>query len=221
MQFKERAADYLYSTMTEFKFSDEAAGVFSGYGSTFGNVDQYGDMIMKGAYKKTLAAWKKEKKLPKMLVQHGFGESGLPVGKWTSMEEDDKGLRVEGKLFPAETELMRHIHMAMKAGELDGLSIGYRAKDFEYGTKPGEPRRTLKGIDLFEVSIVTFPADLNSRVQAVKAADIKTRRDFEKVLRESGLFSKNDAVRLASQWDPNGRSDSVDGLDFLKTNPFA
>lgn len=217
---KEKPQEYLFSTFTEFKFLDEKEGIFSGYGSNFGNVDEYGDLIIKGAYKKTLAEWKKTKKLPKMLVQHGYGESGLPIGKWMSMEEDDAGLKVEGKLFPAETELLKHVHMGMKSGELDGLSIGYRAKEWEYGTKPGEPRRTLKQIDLFEVSIVTFPANRSSRVQTIKASDITTRRDFEKVLRDSGLFSKQDAIRMASAWNPNGRSDSADGLELLNTNPF-
>jgi len=219
-EIKERAPEQMFSTLVEFKFLDESTGVFSGYGSTFNGIDEYGDMILKGAYKKTLADWKKRKRYPKMLVQHGYGESGLPIGKWTSMEEDDKGLKVEGQLFPPETELLKHIKIAMKAGELDGLSIGYRAKDFEYGTQAGQPRRTLKQIDLFEVSVVTFPADLNSRVQTVKASDIKSRRDFEKVLRDSGLFSKQDAIRVASQWDPNGRSDSADGLELLINNPF-
>lgn len=216
---KEKAPDYLFSTLTEFKLLDEMAGTFTGYGSNFGVVDDYGDMVVKGAYKRTLADWKKKGKLPKMLAQHGMGETGLPIGKWTSMTEDDTGLKVEGQLFPPETELLKLIRMGLKSGELDGLSIGYRAKDFSYGTQAGEPRRTLKGIDLFEVSLVTFPANTSSRISTVKASEIRTRRDFEKCLRESGMFSKNDAVKLASGWSPS-LSDSATVTELLSTNPF-
>lgn len=220
IEHKEKASTYMFSNLTEFKFLDEEKGIFSGYGSTFDNVDAHGDTIAPGAYKETLKYWKKRGKYPKMLVQHGFSETGLPVGKWTRMEEDDKGLKVEGQLFPPETELLTHIRIAMKAGELDGLSIGYKAIDVQW-PKIGENfRRKLKSIDLFEVSIVTFPADANSRVQTIKASDIKTRRDFERMLRDSGMFSKQDAVRMASAWDPSKLSDSASGFEFLKDNIF-
>lgn len=218
-QYKDKASTYLMSHLTELKFANDA-GSFTGYGSTFGNIDEYGDLIQKGAYKKTLGEWRKSKKMPKMLVQHGYGESGLPIGKWTSMEEDDTGLKVEGQLFAPETELLKMIYMGMKAGELDGLSIGYRATEWVMGSKPGDPRRTLKQIALFEVSIVTFPANLQSRVNTVKAADIRTRRDFEKALRESGLFSRNDATELASRWTPK-QGEPVDVVELLSVNPFA
>lgn len=188
----------------ELKFDDsDEPGVFEGYGAVFGNVDSYGDVIVKGAFKETLRSWKKQKRLPPMLVQHGgwmmSDSDGLPIGKWESMEEDDTGLRVRGRLINLDTERGKSIYGAMKEGVLDGMSIGYRAKEFELGTKPDEPRRKLKKIDLVELSVVTFPANGAARVASVKSADqIGTIREFEEFLRDAG-FSRGAAKSIASQ----------------------
>ncbi|TIO06780.1 MAG: HK97 family phage prohead protease, partial [Mesorhizobium sp.] len=117
---------------------------------------------------------------PPMLIQHGgwgLGDmDGLAIGRWTSMEEDDTGLAVEGKLIGLDTERGKIIHGAMKEGVLDGMSIGYRAKEFTLGTKPEEPRRLLKKIDLVELSVVQMPANGAARVAQVKSAGIRTIR---------------------------------------------
>lgn len=185
----------------EVKFASDKSGAFSGYGAIFGNVDAGGDMIEKGAFKQTLRAWEDKGKLPPMLLQHGGGFLGsaddmLPVGKWTSMEENSKGLKVEGELFAMNTERGQYIYEGLKAGALDGLSIGYRPKEFVLGTKPGEPRRTLKSVDLVELSIVTFPMNDKARVGAVKS--IKTIREFEDFLRDVGGFSHAAAKAIAA-----------------------
>lgn len=88
---------------------DAKTGEFSGYGAVFGNVDSYGDVIAKGAFRDTLREWEQRSKLPPMLLQHGGGFMGgaddmLPVGQWTQMEENSKGLKVSGKLFALGTE---------------------------------------------------------------------------------------------------------------------
>jgi uncharacterized protein len=191
----------------EVKFAtddvDAKTGEFSGYGAVFGNVDSYGDVIAPGAFKGTLRDWKKEKKLPPMLVQHGGWMMGdmdaLPVGIWTEMSEDDTGLKVSGRIINLDTDRGKTIHGAMREGALDGLSIGYRPKKFTLGTKPDEPRRKLEAVDLIEVSVVTFPANGLARVSAVKAADrVKTIRDFEDFLRDAGGFSHAAAKAIAS-----------------------
>lgn len=196
--------DGTFLSRFEVKFADDGKadpGVFSGYGAVFGNLDAYGDVIEKGAFKSTLREWKASKRLPPMLVQHGgwgMGDmDGLAIGKWTSMEEDDKGLVVEGKLVGLDTERGKTIHGLLKEGVLDGLSIGFRAKEFAIGTKPEEPRRTLKKIDLFEVSVVQMPANGQARVSSVKS--IKTVREFEDFLRDEGGFSHAQAKAIASQ----------------------
>lgn len=201
----------------EVKFADGATpGTFDGYGAVFGNVDSYGDVIQKGAFKETLRDWNKSKKLPPMLVQHGgwmmTDMDALPVGMWEAMSEDDTGLHVKGRLINLDTERGKTIHGAMKEGALDGMSIGYRAKEFSLGTKPDEPRRTLKKIDLMEVSVVTFPANGKARVSAVKSAGlIKTIREFEDFLRDAG-FSNAQAKAIASRGfkasDPRDEDDA-------------
>lgn len=191
----------------EVKFTadqvDDKTGEFSGYGAVFGNVDSYGDVIIPGAFKSTLRDWRGQKDLPPMLLQHGgwgmVDTDAIPIGKWTKMEEDDTGLRVEGRLINLDTDLGKRVYGAMKEGVLKGMSIGYRAKKFTLGTKPEEPRRKLEMVDLIEVSVVTFPANGKARVGAVKSADeIKTIREFEDFLRDVGGFSHAAAKRIAA-----------------------
>lgn len=190
----------------KFASADEApAGTFTGYGAVFGNVDSYGDVIQKGAFKDTLRDSKKSGRLPKMLLQHGLGLATMdeiPVGVWTSLEEDDTGLKVSGQLFALSTERGQYIYEGMKSGAIDGLSIGFRAKDASFGTKPGDPRRTLKKIDLHEVSIVTFPANDLARTDAVKSQidEITTLSDAERFLCEmGGRFSRKSATAFVSR----------------------
>ena len=179
-------------------------GTFSGYGAVFGNLDSYRDVIAKGAFRDTLRDWKKRGKLPKMLCQHGGWGMGvddmLPIGLWTGMKEDDVGLYCEGRLFALETERGRYIYEGMKSGALDGLSIGYDLKEFTLGTKPEEPRRTLKKIDLWEVSPVTFPANDKALIDAVKAAgDPDFKKNLERFLRDAGGCSRTEAKRFISE----------------------
>jgi len=190
----------------ELKFaeSETKAGAFSGYGAIFGNTDSYGDVIQKGAFKETLKDWKKRKSMPKMLLQHGSfmgpAEDGIPIGKWTHMEEDDTGLKVEGELFALDTQKGKYIYEGMKSGALDGLSIGYIARDVAYGKKPEDPARTLKKVDLFEVSVVTFPANTEARVEAVKTIDdLNSLAEIEALLRDVAGFSRSQAKTLMSK----------------------
>lgn len=178
---------------------DAKTGEFSGYGAVFGNLDSYGDVIAKGAFRDTLREWEQMGKFPPMLLQHGGGFMGnandmLPVGQWTQMEENSKGLKVSGKLFAMNTERGQYIYEGLKAGVLDGLSIGYRAREFVRGTKPGEPERTLTNIDLVEVSIVTFPANGKARVTGVKSLDAGLCRALEKAFKEELSLSNATAV---------------------------
>lgn len=207
----------------EVKFApDDVAkdGTFEGYGAVFGNVDSYGDVILKGAFKASLRDWGKAKSLPPMLVQHGgwmmTDMDALPIGKWLEMSEDDIGLRVKGQLINLDTERGKTIYGAMREGVLDGMSIGYRAKEFTYGTKPDEPRRTLKAVDLVELSVVTFPANGRARIDAVKAADL-TERDLERVLTQDAGLSRSVARRLmAGGYDAvKAMRDAGDGLGEL------
>jgi HK97 family phage prohead protease len=199
---------------------DAADMTFSGYGAVFGNVDAWGDTILKGAFKDTLAEARKSGNWPAMLMQHGgFGADDMtPVGIWTGLSEDDTGLKVDGKL--ADTARGREAYALLKMQPrpaITGLSIGYRTKEFSIGTKPGEPKRSLKKVDLLEISLVTFPANPLARVGSVKS-DL-TKRDAERALRDAG-FSREEAKAIVADGYKglslrdagNGLSDVADQL---------
>jgi uncharacterized protein len=208
MQMQRKRADAhverLETRFCEIRLADADAktGHFSGYGAYFANEDAYGDVIARGAFAETLNEWKVAGKLPPMLLQHGGGFLGgaddlVPVGKWDSMREDAKGLRVEGHLFAMGTDRGQYIYEGLKEGVLDGLSIGFRTRDVRMGSKPGEPERTLTNIDLVEVSIVTFPANPKARVTGVKTFTLDELRELEDSLRDEGL-SRADAKTAVS-----------------------
>jgi HK97 family phage prohead protease len=178
----------------------DSEGTFAGYGSVFGNEDSYGDVIKPGAFKQTIKEWKAKGKYPKMLLQHGgmgvMAIDGIPIGKYRHMEEDSKGLFLEGKLFAINTERGQYINEGLQSGELDSLSIGFMTREFIAGTKAGEPRRTLTNIDLWEVSIVTFPANDKAVITDVKALS-ELKREWEAAFRDGGL-SRADALKAVS-----------------------
>lgn len=150
-------------------------GTFSGYGSVFGNLDSHRDVVAKGAFSDSIAEAKSTGKWPKMLLQHGLGpltEDQLPIGIWTRMEEDNHGLYVEGKLAIG-TQRGRDVHQLMKMTPypaLDGLSIGFHLKKFIMHPKTDTVRRTLQGVKLVEVSLVSSPSNKLATVQRVKSA---------------------------------------------------
>lgn len=201
----------------ELKFAgaDEKSMVFSGYASVFGNTDSYGDVVAKGAFKESVTRSKRAKQWPAMLMQHGsaFGGDPTPIGIWTDMYEDDTGLFVEGKLAPTARGMEAYQLMKMEPRPaINGLSIGYLAKEWSVRTKPDDPRRTLKAVELIEVSLVTNPANPKARVQAVKT-DL-TIRDAEKALRDVG-FSQSDAKAIVASGFKAVPQRDVDGAGEL------
>lgn len=195
--------NHIACSLREIKLasSDGAeAMTFSGYGAVFKNVDSYGDVIEPGAFAAFLADVKEGKQSwPAMLSQHGgWGMSSddmTPVGVWTEIAEDGHGLKVTGKL--ADTPRGRELYQLMKMEPrpaIDGLSIGYIAKEWEPRSKPDDPRRKLKRIDLLEISPVTFPANGKARVASVKSLeDITSYAEIEAYLREVGGFTHGES----------------------------
>lgn len=142
-------------------------GTFEGYASIFDVEDLGRDIVKAGAFKKSLKARPAGK--VKLLRQHDTRE---PIGLWTDLVEDGKGLRAKGRLI-LETTLGRETHALMKAGALDGLSIGFRTIKDTFDRKTGV--RLLQEVDLVEISVVTFPMNTASTVTAVKAAESAER----------------------------------------------
>lgn len=182
----------------ELKMTDN--GRFSGYASTFGNVDSYNDTIAKGAYDEVIEKIGAGLSLmPKMFINHKSWE--IPVGKWVKMNQDDKGLFVEGEFTKGNTDADK-IRAAMQHGTVDGLSIGFSIGDYEI--VESEKLRIIKSItELPEVSIVTYPADNSARVDltSVKSAldSIGSIKELEDFLRDAGGFSRALTTRFISR----------------------
>ena len=151
------------------------AGEFSAYGAVFGNEDSYGDVIQRGAFKKSLKAWRAQNKWPRMLWQH---DATKPIGVYTSMGEDDHGLLIQGK-FALDTQQGAEAYNLLKIGALDGFSIGFTIP--KNGSIFQGDQRILKEIDLWEVSIVTFPANEMATLAEIKEGNITMSDDTNKV----------------------------------------
>jgi HK97 family phage prohead protease len=165
-----------HSNPQRFKFSVADSGVVTGLASVFGNVDSYGERVVRGAFARSIQRHTAEGTMPKFLWQHDAAEL---AGRWIGMAEDEIGLRVTGQLNLA-TSRGRDIHAHVKHGDVDGLSIGYR----EVRARANGEVRDLLEIDLKEISIVTFPANRAARLTGVKA---ESAADIERILREGGL----------------------------------
>jgi HK97 family phage prohead protease len=191
----------------------EEDGSFSGYGAIFGNVDGVMDVVKKGAFKRTLKEQKAAGTRPKFLWQH---DTRQPIGTFTTLKEDDTGLYVEGQLA-LKTRQGGEAYELLKMGAIDGLSIGYWPVEWKWDEKTGI--RTLIDVDLFEVSLVTFPANPAAQVAAVKAAaKCKTVREFEDFLRDEGGFSHAAAKAIASggfKANPTPRDEDGGQSDLL------
>lgn len=179
----------------EFRLTVKAGadGTVEGYGSVFGNPDFWDDIMAAGAFVKSLADHKAAGTMPAMLWQHNSDE---PIGVWTEMAEDANGLRVKGQLALNTTRGKEAYELA-KMGALNGLSVGFITKQFEYDTETDV--RTITEADLWEVSLVTFPANTKARLVSVKSIDdIAAPKDAERVLRDAG-FSRSDATAIVSR----------------------
>lgn len=170
----------------EFKATEDGdSRLIEGWASTFGNVDSQKDIVLPGAFIKSIQG--RAAKV-KMLWQH---KQDLPVGIWTEMKETAQGLYVKGQIL--DTTLGNDVYKLLKAGAIDRMSIGYSPKNYDIDRKTGV--RSLKEVELFEVSLVTFPANDAATITNVKSRP-QTIREFEERLREGG-FSHEEATTIA------------------------
>ena len=185
-------------------------GAFEGYASVFNVVDQGLDMVMPGAFTDSLA-----KRKPKMLWQHDMSQ---PIGVWDEIREDGKGLYVKGRVL-GEIEQGEEALVLLRNKVIDSLSIGYRTVEAE---QDGRVRKLMK-VDLFEISLVTFPMLPDAQITNVKS--ITTEREFERFLRDAG-YSRTEATAitlhgfkaLLRQRDAGAEQASTEGLKALLEN---
>lgn len=157
------------------KKSATQIGYFSGYASIFNVMDEQGDRVLPGAFVHSLNNWQQAKSFPKMLWQHDPSE---PIGKWLKMEEDHRGLYVEGQII-LDLQKGREAYALMKNGVIEGLSIGYHVIESQKGHIPGE--RFLSKVNLVEVSLVTFAANQAAKINAVKSQTSPHSKTIHKI----------------------------------------
>tara|TARA_R100000935_G_scaffold56039_1_gene86801 strand:- start:1300 stop:1980 length:681 start_codon:yes stop_codon:yes gene_type:complete len=170
------------------------AGYVEGYASTFeGDPDSYGHIIMPGAFQKSLTDSAARGEIPAMLWAHAMER---PIGKWTALSEDSRGLHVRGQ-FNLKTAEGREAYEHVTAGDATGLSIGCQLNT-ETAEYAGEGRFKFFEVDLLEISIVTVPANRHARITAAKSFTSKS--DIADALREMGVAKKAANIIAAGGW---------------------
>jgi HK97 family phage prohead protease len=185
----------------------DADGTVEGYASLFGELDQARDMMMRGAFAETLSA-RGIRRVP-MLFQHDPSE---PVGIWLELREDHRGLFARGRLIP-EVARGRELLSLLRAGAIDGLSIGFRTSKARID--PRTRIRRIYAVDLWEISIVTFPMLTGARVRAVKRSQARTRAEQEWA-RTNGRPNGANTTGLAGNPGLKGRPQAADAMGTLR-----
>ena len=219
LQFKDYTGSDRYDVACEFKLlAGDTAGTLEGYGSVFNLVDLGGDVVLPGAFSKSISELKrKEKPLP-MLWQH---DSRNPIGVWTSLTENDKGLKVKGELI-LDVPQAATAHALLKRGAVSGLSIGFVTKQADIDRKTGA--RRLKSVDLMEISLVTFPMMPEAQLTGVKGEFDAPM--WERAYRDGGLsnreaklatsIARNLVLRDGERPEPPRRDDVRDALMSMR-----
>ena len=173
------------------------SGWFSGHASVFGVVDAYREVVDPGAFAKCIKEFKRLKRYPPILWNH---DSHEPLGPHIEMREDDVGLYIEGQLLIEDVPRARSTHANMRANSISGISIGFESIRDAIDKATGI--RHLQEIMLWENSIVTFPANTQARVDAVKNAilggEIPSIKEFERMLVDQLGFPKPHAKLIAT-----------------------
>lgn len=196
-----------FETSFELKTSDD--GVFEGHGAVFNKPDEFGDIIMPGAFKKSLRTHGRRK--VKMFLEH---DRTKLLGVWEQLKEDGDGLFVKGRLL-LELQTAKEVFILMKEGVLDSLSIGFRTILSQFDSK--REGRNILELKLFEVSLVSIPAQmaaLITNVKNVSPEDIETKGDLERVLRDVGI-SKSVSRFIVAGWTPPARRDAEGGTELV------
>lgn len=159
---------------------------FEGYASTFGNVDSYDDVVVRGAFVKSL------QQTPnfKIFWQH---DSQMPLGVPVYASEDTKGLYIKCKLPKSDAFVRDRVIPQMKCGSIDRMSIGYSTTKCSYKMDNGIQLRMLEEVKLWEVSLVSIPANDQAVVTNFKAAqldEVKSLKDVEGFLKDAGMSAK-------------------------------
>ena len=174
--------------------SVDDSGIIEGYGSVFDVKDSDNEIIAPGAFLETLQ-WFRDNGLPvPMLWAH---QSKEPLGMWEEFREDSHGLYLRGQMLIEKVQSAREKHALAKAKAVSGLSIGFRTLLSQLDRARGAT--VIEKLRLWEVSLVTFPANEAARLTAVKSTgEMPTEREFEEFLRDAG-FSRTKAAAIVAK----------------------
>ncbi|WP_096704234.1 HK97 family phage prohead protease [Magnetospirillum sp. 15-1] len=154
--------EFLNSTAPELRFAPDDTGVISGYAATWGRPDSFGDIWVKGCFAASLEQHRAAGTRPLLLWAH---DPANPIGVWESFVEDATGLKVEGRLV-LDATAGRDAFALLKAGAVDGLSVGFRTVKATALPKGG---RRVEAVSLIEVSLVARPSQGAARVTSVRS----------------------------------------------------
>lgn len=190
----------------ELRFA-ASKGTIEGYASAFGGPpDAYGDIIEKGAFKRTIDDHRREGSMPAMLWAH---DPSKPIGRWVEMHEDDYGLFMKGSIN-LNTTAGKDAHQHLEQGDVSGLSIGFVVP--KSGARQDGANTILTDIDLMEVSTVVFPANRRARISGVKS--LTSKSELVDLLRDAGL-PKTAANRIAAGgWPALSGTDQQKAIDL-------
>lgn len=192
---------------------------FSCYGNVKGNIDHALDRVVDGAYRDSIAAHKAAGTMPKFFWMHNPWDT--PVGVWTAMEEDSKGLYLEGKF--SNTTKGNELYELYKDNALDSFSIGYRVNDEKWNNSLG--CNDLIKVDIREISAVTFACNEESRLVEIKSklgeGKVLTKAELRALLESvpAGL-SKRQIERITADYKPSGEIDLDDLKSVLEKSPL-
>ena len=185
--------------VVSFKAASDGSMHFTCYGNTKGNVDHAWDRAVDGVYTNSIKEHEANGTMPKMFWMHNPRD--LPIGKWISMKEDEKGLLLEGEF--SNTEKGRDVYELMKSGALDSFSIGYSVVEEKWNDVAR--CNDLIEIKLIEISAVSFACNEESRLVGIKSkldeGELPSKRELEKFLIEQGL-SKRQSEKIVNKYKP-------------------
>lgn len=150
-------------------------GVISGYASVFGNVDSYGDIVVKGAFSKFLSELERTGKKISVYYGHNMEDPRANIGVVTELKEKDRGLWFKAQLDLSGDTYGRIVYEQLKDGRLDSMSFGYSIVD----AAPTGEGYELRELKLFEVSVVPIPANDQALVTSVKAGRAVSRKNMD------------------------------------------
>jgi HK97 family phage prohead protease len=191
-----------------------AEGQFTAYASVFGNVDSYGDIVVKGAFANDLERWEKSGGVIPLLFGHNMADPDFNIGHVVSAEEDEVGLKVTAQL-DLENPKAKQVYRMLKGKRIDQMSFAYDVIDGESLTKDGEDVYEIRDLKLYEVSVVTVGANELTEVLAVKQMPVVADRLLTDVKAGRVLSAKNES-ELRSAHEALGRVLSV--LDSTTDN---